>query len=78
MSDNLDTLSAAGYRQLFERDVYFNRETRKIFSLEAVEDHDDEWLRERMIEPNVAGGWRFYFNDPVPEELRGEILREIS
>jgi hypothetical protein len=49
-----------------------------MFSLEAVEDHDEAWLHERMGEPNPNPNWRLYFNGTVSDELKDEILNELG
>lgn len=41
-------LSQAGSLNHFNRSAYFNRQSKKFSSLEAIEDHDIEWLRTRI------------------------------
>jgi hypothetical protein len=77
MSANADILVAEGYHSHIKRDIYFNRQTKKVFSFEAVEDHDEAWLRQCLLESHDAQGWRFYFNGPVSEQLMAEIVKEI-
>ena len=57
-----EILDEAGYRYNFDRMVYINRPAKKVFSIEAIEDHSAEWLSERVAEP-TDGEWRFYFNE---------------
>lgn len=40
--DKYDLLSKNDFQNHFDRAMYFNRRTKKIFSLEAIEDHDLE------------------------------------
>ena len=65
-------LRTAGYNYNFDREVYVNRGDRKVFSLEFVEDHDQNELRQRIAETN-ASGWRFYFNEQPPPGIQREL-----
>lgn len=70
-------LNQAGYRYNFERMVYLNRAARKLFSVEAIEDHSAEWLREKMGEEN-QGEWQFYFNETPPPAVVRDFLAELD
>jgi len=37
-------LREAGYAYNFDRLAYVNREMRKVFAVETVEDHSEDWL----------------------------------
>ncbi len=64
-------LEDGGYVYNFDREVYVNRQTRKVFSLEFVEDHTEEVLAAKLEEPVTAtGNWHFYFNDPPPDGVK--------
>jgi hypothetical protein len=76
--DKYDLLSKNDFQNHFDRAMYFNRRTKKIFSLEAIEDHDLEWLRIRIESPNNTGTWQFYFNRNVPQETIKEILKQFG
>lgn len=54
-----EMLFAANYRYDFDRDLYVNREARKAFSLEFVDDHSEETVRRAIQERN--GGQRLAF-----------------
>ena len=41
-------LENAGYKYHFDRMIYFNRGTRKAFSLEFVEDHSHQEIQQRV------------------------------
>jgi hypothetical protein len=63
-------LDEAGFSYNFDRK---NRKTKKIFSVEFVEDNDEKVL-ERYIRKDTGGKrWQFYFNDDPPEAVRREI-----
>lgn len=77
MDDKDEVLKSAGYRYNFDRMVYINRATKKVFSVEAIEDHSVEWLSDRIAEKN-NGDWRFYFNEaPAPAVVR-DFLSEFG
>jgi hypothetical protein len=68
-------LENAGYAYNFDRMVYFNRATKKVFSIEFVEDHDETELRKCVSEETNGSEWRFYFNNPYPPEA---VKRELE
>lgn len=70
-------LEDAGYAYSFDRLSYINRDARKVFSLEFVEDHSEEALRERISEPTPPGEWAFYFNTPPSEAVKREFAASI-
>lgn len=69
-------LESTGFSYHFDREIYFNRETKKVFSVEAIEDNDPEWLNQKINEENNRGEWLFYFNDPASDAVKEEI-REL-
>jgi hypothetical protein len=71
-------LRQAGFRYNFNRMSYINRAARKVFSVEAVEDHSEEWLLERIRERNDSGDWQFYFNDPPSPGVIRDFLAAID
>ena len=66
-------LQDAGYAYNFDRMVYFNRKAKKIFSIEFVEDHDENDLLKGIAEETNEADWRFYFNSPPSEAVKHEI-----
>ena len=71
-------LDRSGYRYNFDRMIYVNRHAKKIFSFEAVDDNNVEWLSGRIAEPNPSNEWIFYFNGPVSESVRRQLLQEFQ
>lgn len=66
-------LEDGGYVYNFDREVYVNRQARKVFSLEFVTDHTEEVLAARLEEPatpTANGNWHFYFNDPPSDGVK--------
>jgi hypothetical protein len=75
-----EMLRSAGFRYHFKQMAYINRKTKKIVSIEAVEDKTGESLREMIAEPNDSGDWRFYFvggRQPTPS-VRQAFLAELE
>ena len=73
-----DLLTRAGFRYNFVRMSYINRLAKKVFSQEAVEDHSEEWLLDKIREPNSSGDWQFYFNEQPSVAMKREFLAEIN
>jgi hypothetical protein len=78
LSKKKDLLEKANYRYHFSRDIYYNRGVRKVFSLEAIEDNDSQWLSEKISAATVGDQWQFFFNDEPSEKIKAEILRELG
>jgi len=70
-------LADAGYVYNFDGEVYFNRKAKKAFSVEFVEDNDEEKL-EQGIRQETDGNWTFYFNSPPAESVRRQLEAELG
>lgn len=68
-----ELLQHAGYAYSFDREVYYNHETRKVFSLEFIEDHSADELEECIGENTDGNNWRFYFNAAPSDSARHEL-----
>ena len=73
-----DILWEANYRYNFDRDLFVNRAARKAFSIEFVDDHPEEELRQRIEEKTGGNCWTFYFNLPPTESVKRELERELG
>ena len=71
-------LEEAGYAYSFDRLSYINRDARKIFSIEFVQDHTEAEIRERISDPSPPGEWRFYFNSPPSDAVKREFSAMIG
>ena len=78
MDTKEEVLKKAGYRYNLDRMSYVNRVAKKIFSIEAVEDHPEDWLAERIAEHNDTGQWKFYFNEAPPPSVVRDIVAELD
>lgn len=65
-------LEEAGYSYNFDRMVYVNREARKVFSVEFIEDHQEDEIQRRLRQ-ETNGEWRFYFNAEPPAAVKLEL-----
>ena len=63
-----------GFRQTRDQGLYLNRTSRKLFSIDAVVNHDIAWLKARIEEPNPSGDLQIYFNQ-CPD---GETVRYLK
>jgi hypothetical protein len=71
-------LEENGFKYHFIRMIYFNKRTRKIFSFEAIDDHGETWLVQKIQEKNKER-WQFYFNNPPPSDsIKMEVIRELE
>ena len=66
-------LSTHGYIYNFDREVYVNRHTKKVFSVEFVEDNSEQKLRHLVGEINGKKGWQFYFNTPPSDAVKQDL-----
>jgi len=77
MNAKEELLKRAGYGYNFNRMAYINRRAKKVFSVEAIEDHSAEWLSDKIAENN-NGEWRFYFNEPPSAAVVQDFLIELD
>lgn len=62
-----------GFSYDFDREVYYNRDSKKVFSVEYIEDHSVDDLAKRISEDGRNGQWYFYFNAEPPDWARREL-----
>ncbi len=73
-----EILEGAGYTYDFRRMVYYNRRTKKVFSVEAIKDNDEHWLQKCIGEENGLAGWQFYFTSIPSEAVKSELVGELA
>jgi len=73
-----DLLENAGYKYHFDRMIYFNRETRRAFSLEFVEDHSREEIQRLLDEPVLQEGWDFHFNERASDSIKRQLAAALD
>jgi hypothetical protein len=70
-------LDTAGYRYSFDRELYFNREVKKAFSVEFVEDKPEAELERRISEETLGTDWHFFFNNPPSDAIKRELANAL-
>lgn len=73
-----EILSQSGFKYNIRREMYFNRNTKKVFSLEAIEDNTLSWLEDKINTEKFGGSWSFYFNRSPSQNIKDEIIEEID
>ena len=73
-----ELLFSANYRYNFDRDLYVNREDKKAFSLEFVDDHPEEEVRKGIEEATDGSRWRFYFDVPPSESVKRALEQDLE
>ena len=66
-------LEDAGYAYSFSRLIYVNRDARKAFSVEFVDDNREAELQKCIAEETEGAGWQFYFTTPPSDAVRREL-----
>lgn len=59
-------LEGAGYRYSFDREVYFNRQAKKAFSVEFVEDRSEDEIEQLIRDNAPSTNWRFFLSSRLP------------
>ncbi len=54
------------------KQLYFNRNAKKAFSVEFVEDNSEEELK-RRIEETPGADWQFFFNNPPSDAVQRQL-----
>jgi hypothetical protein len=70
-------LDEAGYAYNFDRMMYINRQVKKAFSREYVEDNPESVIASNIKEPNDDGDWHFYMNTQS-ESVKRELKRVLQ
>jgi len=71
-------LDSAGYVYNFDRMMYINRQAKKAFSIEFIDDNPESVIASRIREPNSERDWRIYTNLQMSEGTRKELNRVLQ
>ena len=71
-------LRAAGYWSDDEREIYYNRSARKVFSVEFIDRHNEAEIEQSASKDIDACRWRFYFNSEPSETVKSEIVHAVT
>jgi hypothetical protein len=77
LAEKEELLESSGYRYLFDRMMYVNRDTRRVFSFEFVEDHSKQEIQ-TLLDTLPTTEWVFYFNAPPSDEVRRELAEAFG
>ena len=66
-------LEDAGYAYSFRRLIYVNRNARKAFSVEFIDDNREDELQKIIDEKTEGAKWQFYFTTPPSDGVRREL-----
>ena len=62
-------LAAAGFQEWGDRDLFYNRWQRVIFTRERIDHEEDEWVAEKIREGNPGLAWLVHSDHPFPDNL---------
>ena len=71
-------LEEAGFKYNFLRMLYFNQSTKKAFSVEFVEDHSEDEIKNCLAQNTDPAHWTLYNNGPVSETVKRELEKELG
>lgn len=73
-----DILRANGYRYNFDRMAYYNREAKKAFSFEWVQDHTEDELLQAIAGRNAGDDWQIYAAPRPSQAVIDAFLAEVN
>ena len=73
-----EMLFAANYRYNFDRDLFVNRQAKKAFSIEFVDDKPAAAVSKGIEETTDGRAWRFYFNHEPSEGVRRRLEQDLE
>ena len=71
-------LKKAGYSYEPDREVYVNRKTRKVFSVDYLEDHDTKEIASKIEEAARGAKWTFIFNAKPSDSIKRELAKMLD
>jgi hypothetical protein len=73
-----ELLHSAGFRYHFGGMAYVNTKAKKVVSVEAVEGHSEDWLRQLIAQVNDSDDWLFYFDQPLSAAVKQAFLAKFG
>jgi len=71
-------LDEAGFAYNFDRRVYFNRKSKKIFSVAYLEERSEEEIKRLIQDDSGDKEWKFYFIGEPAESVRRAVEASIG
>lgn len=78
LTEKRKLLENAGFIYNFDRELYYNRNMKKVFSVEFVEDHNELELEQSIKECSNAQNWSFYFNTAPSSAVKHELISVLE
>jgi len=78
LSTKTHLLDGAGYAYNFERMMFINRQAKKAFSVEFVDDQPESKIKSLIQKPNVEADWLFFTSLPMSEGTKKELKRVLQ
>jgi hypothetical protein len=78
LNTKLKILEDAGYRYSFDRDLYLNPKDKKAFSIEFIEDNDEQEIAKRIREDTSQSEWLFFFVKKLSPDDKRELSRVLG
>jgi len=73
-----ELLVQANYRYNFDRDMYVNRNQKKAFSIEYVDDTPETEIANKIQEKTDSSSWTIYTNLALPDGIKRELERVLG
>ena len=77
-TEKTSLLDKAGYAYNFDRMMYINRNVRKAFSVEFIDDNPESEIASKIEEPKSVEEWQFYTSLPMSEGTRKELKKVLQ
>ena len=71
-------LKDSGYRYSFDRELYVNRNVKKAFSVEFIEDHSEAEIAQLARDTSMSPGWQFFFNAKPSAAVQQELANILG
>jgi hypothetical protein len=77
LDTKIKILRDAGYVYNFDRMIYFNRKTKKIFSVEFIEDKSEKEIQRCLNKEKEGEEWNFYFSSGDPSDAVKHEIQSV-
>jgi hypothetical protein len=78
LSEKTHLFDNAGYTYNFDRMMFINRQARKAFSVEFIDDRPETEIESKIREPKGNADWEFYTNSPMSEGMKKELEKVLQ
>ena len=76
--EKVEILKKNGYREVFERELYYNRDSKIILSREWIGDSTLTDIQKILDEKSEKSSWLFYSAFPLQEDVKRELCNELK